>query len=94
MPFFFKGGEKVLKKKSSQAGGKIVEMLEFEESEVERLELLKGYFGLKQNKEAIKALIAEKCAAIKLAKEQERNRRIEEAKDLELLGEYTPPESD
>jgi len=81
------------KEKSSQAGGKMVEVIDFEENEVEKLELLKQHFGFKQNKEAIKALIAEKCAAIKLADEQERKRQIEEAKAMEWLdeGEYTCP---
>jgi len=83
--------KKALNVKSSRAGGKIVELIDFEENEVERLELLKKHFGLKQNKDAIKALIAEKCAAIKLAEEQERKRQIEETKAMEWLekGKYT-----
>jgi hypothetical protein len=65
--------------------GKIVEEIDFEETDLEKLELLKRHFGLKQNKEAIKALITEKCAAIKIAEEIERKRQIEETKAMELL---------
>jgi len=74
-------------------GGKIVEVIDFEEAEAEKLELVKRHMGLKQNKEAIKALIAEKCAAIKLAEERERKRFIEEAKAMEYLekGKYVFP---
>jgi hypothetical protein len=85
--------KEALKEKSSQVGEKIVEVIDFEDIEIERLELLKKHFGLKHNKEAIKALIAEKCAAIKLAEERERKRCIEEAKSMEYLekGQYVFP---
>lgn len=88
-----KGGEKRLREKSSQAGEKIIVLIKFEEDEVGKLEVLKRHFGLKQNKEAIKALITEKCAAIKLAEEQAHRRQIEEAKAMEWLekGEYSSP---
>ena len=71
-----------------------MEVINFEQAEVERLDLLKKHFGLEDNKAAIKALIAEKCAAIGLAEEQERKRQIEEAKAMEWLekGEYIFPE--
>lgn len=85
--------KKALKENSSQVGGKIVEIIDFEEAGIEKLELLKRHFGVRQNKEAIKALIAEKCAAIKLAEEQKRKRQIDEAKAMEHLekGEYISP---
>jgi hypothetical protein len=85
--------KKALKDKSSQAGGKLVEVIDFEEADSENLELLKRHFGLKNNKEAIKALIAEKCDTIRLAEEKERKRQIDEAKALEWLekGDYTCP---
>jgi len=84
--------KKALKEKS-QAGGTMVEVIDFEENEIGNLELLKRNFGLKQNKDAIKALIAEKCSAIKRAEEQKRKRQNEEAKAFEYLekGEYTCP---
>jgi hypothetical protein len=83
----------MLKDKSSQGGGKLVEVIDFEEADSENLELLKRHFGLKNNKEAIKALIAEKCDTIRLAEEKERKRQIDEAKALEWLekGDYTCP---
>ena len=76
-----------------QVGGKIVEVIDFEDDDVENLELLKRHFGLNRNKEVIKTLIAEKCAAIKLNEEQDRKRQIQEAKTLEWLekGKYTSP---
>ncbi len=85
--------KKALKDKFSQEGGKLVEMIDFEEADFENLELLKKHFDLKNNKEAIKALIAEKCDTIRLAEEKERKRQIEEAKALEYLekGEYICP---
>ena len=81
------------KEKSSQVGGKIAEVIDFEEADAEKLELLKRYFGLKQNKEAIKALIFEKCDEIKLTEEKQRKRQIEEAKAMEYLekGDYKCP---
>lgn len=70
-----------------------MEVIDFEEADAEKLELLKRHFGLKQNKEAIKTLINEKCDAIKLAEEQKRKQQIEEAKAMEYLekGEYICP---
>jgi hypothetical protein len=88
-----KRGEKALEENSPRVGGKIVEVIGFEEAGIEKLELLKRHFGVKQNKEVIEALIAEKCAAIKLAEEQDRKRQIDEARTMEYLekGEYTCP---
>jgi hypothetical protein len=72
---------------------KRVEMVDFNEAEAEKLELVKRHMGLKQNKEAIKALIFEKCEEIKLAEEKQRKKQIEEDKAMEYLekGEYTYP---
>jgi hypothetical protein len=85
--------KEALKEKSSQVGEKIVEVIDFEDIEIERLELLKKHFGLKHNKEAIKALIAEKCDDVKLTEEKQRKRQIEEARTMEYLekGEYYCP---
>lgn len=68
-------------------------MINFE-GEVEKLELIKRYFGLAESKEAIKALIVEKCNEIRLIEEKARKRQIEEAEALKYLGkgEYTCPE--
>jgi hypothetical protein len=70
-----------------------VEMVDFDEAETEKLELVKRHMGLQQNKEAIKALISEKCKAIKLTEERQRKRQIEEARIMEYLeiGEYACP---
>jgi hypothetical protein len=72
---------------------KIVEVIDFEEAETEKLELIKKHTGLKQNKEAIKALIFEKCDDIKRTEEKRRKRQIEEAEIMEYLekGEYKCP---
>jgi hypothetical protein len=72
-------------------GRKIVEMVDF--AEAEKFKLVKRHMGLQQNKEAIKALIFEKCDDIKLTEEKQRKRQIEEAKAMEYLekGEYTCP---
>jgi hypothetical protein len=80
-------------KKLKKGDPKKVEMIEFEEAEAEKLELVKRHMGLKQNKEAIKALIFEKCDEIKLLEEKQRKRQIEEAKAMEYLekGEYECP---
>jgi hypothetical protein len=85
---------KELKKEyPANVGGKIVEMINFEEAEAEKLEIIKRHMGLKQNKEAIKALIAEKCNEIKFTEEKQRKRQIDEAKAMEYLekGEYKCP---
>jgi hypothetical protein len=49
--------------------------------------------GLKHGKEAIKALIAEKCDNIKRIEEEQRRQKIAEAKAVEYLekGEYKCP---
>ncbi len=74
-------------------GRKTVEMIDFEAPEAEKLEFVKRHLGLKQNKEAIKALIFEKCEDIKLTEENQRKRQNEEAKTREYLekGEYRCP---
>jgi long-subunit acyl-CoA synthetase (AMP-forming) len=84
---------KKLKEYPANVGGKTVEMIDFEEAEAEKLELVKRHMGLKQNKEAIKALISEKCDDIKLTEEKQRKQQIEEAKAMEYLekGEYKCP---
>ena len=46
-------------------GRTTVEAMNFEEDEAEKLELVKSHMGLKQNKDAIKALILEKFNEIK-----------------------------
>ena len=78
---------------SANVGRKIVEVIDFEGDETEKLELIKRYFGLKHNKEAIKALIAEKCDDIKLTDEKQRKRQIEEARTMDYLekSEYKCP---
>jgi hypothetical protein len=85
--------KEVKKEYLSNVSGKIVEVVDFEEAEVEKLEIVKRHLGLKQNKEAIKALIVEKCNEIKLAEEKQRKRQIDEAKAMEYLekGEYICP---
>ena len=85
--------KKLKKEYSANVGRKTVEMIESEEAEAEKLELVKRHMGLKQNKEAIKALIFEKCDDIKLTEEKQRKRQIEEAKAMECLekGEYKCP---
>jgi hypothetical protein len=85
--------KKLSKEYPANVGRKIVEVIDFEEAETEKLELIKRHFGLKHNKEAIKALIAEKCDDIKLTEEKQRKRQIEEARTMEYLekGEYYCP---
>ena len=77
----------------AKVGRKTVEVIDFEEAEAEKLELVKRHMGLKQNKEAIKALISEKCDDIKLTEEKRRKRQVEEAKAMDCLekGEYKCP---
>jgi hypothetical protein len=76
-----------------KVGKKTVEMIDFEEAEAEKLEIVKRHMGLKQNKEVIKALIFGKCDDIELSEEKQRKRQIEEAKTMEYLekGTYTCP---
>jgi hypothetical protein len=85
--------KKVSKAYSTNVGRKIVEVIDFEGAEAEKLELIKRHFGLKHNKEAIKALIAEKCDDIKLTEEKQRKRQIEETRTMDYLekGEYKCP---
>jgi hypothetical protein len=85
--------KKLNKKYPVKGGRKTVEMVDFDEAEAEKLELVKRHMGLKQNKEAIKALIFEKCEEIKLAEEKQRKKQIEEDKAMEYLekGKYTYP---
>jgi hypothetical protein len=85
--------KKLSKEYPANAGRKIVEVMDFEEAETEKLELIKRHMGLKKNKEVIKALIAEKCDDIKLTEEKQRKRQIEEDRTMEYLekGEYTCP---
>jgi len=85
--------KKLKKEYPANVSRKIVEMIEFEEAEAEKLELVKRHMGLKQNREVIKALICEKCDEIKLLEEKKRKRQIEEAKVMECLekGEYKCP---
>lgn len=82
-----------MKKKPVNNGRKTVEVIDLEEAEAEKLERVKRHIGLKQNKEAIKALIVEKCDAIKLTEEKKRKQQIDEAKAMEYLekGEYACP---
>jgi len=85
--------KKLKKEYPANVGRKIVEMIEFEEAEAEKLELVKRHMGLKQNREVIKALICEKCDEIKLLEEEQSKRQMEEAKAMECLekGEYKCP---
>jgi 2-methylcitrate dehydratase PrpD len=85
--------KKLEKEYPEKVGKKIVAVVDFEEAESEKLELVKRHLGIQQNKEAIKALIFEKCDEIKLAEEKQRKRQIEEAKAMECLekGEYKCP---
>jgi hypothetical protein len=85
--------KKLKKEYPANVGRKIVEMIEFEEAEAEKLELVKRHMGLKQNREVIKALICEKCDEIKLLEEEQRKRQMDEAKAMEWLekGEYKCP---
>ncbi|MGD6807879.1 MAG: hypothetical protein ACQCN4_13090 [Candidatus Bathyarchaeia archaeon] len=59
----------------------VVEEVVLFPEEVVKLELIKSHLGVEKNTEAIKALIVEKCDAIKLAEEKQRNRRL---KTIEL----------
>lgn len=70
-----------------------METIEFEEADVEKLNLVKRSMGLEQNAEVIKALICEKCDEIKRMEEERRKQQIEEAKAMEWLekGKYTIP---
>lgn len=81
------------KEHPAKVDGKTVEIVEFEEAEAEKLELVKRHMGLKQNKEAIRALIFEKCDEIKLTEEKRRKRQLEDDQTMEYLekGEYTCP---
>jgi hypothetical protein len=72
-------------------GRTTVEAIDFEEAEAEKLELVKKHMGLKQNKEAIKALVLEKFGEIKLAEENLRKQQIAEAKAMEYLEKFTCP---
>ena len=85
--------KKLEKEYPAKVDGKTVEMIEFEETEAEKLELIKRHMGLKQNGEVIKALICEKCDEIKLLEEKQRKRQVEEAKAMDCLekGEYKCP---
>jgi hypothetical protein len=85
--------KKLKKEYPANVGRKIVEMIEFEEAEAEKLELVKRHMGLKQNREVIKALICKKCDEIKLLEEEQRKRQMEEAKAMKCLekGEYKCP---
>jgi hypothetical protein len=85
--------KKLEKEYPGNVSRKTVEIIEFEEAEAEKLELVRRHMGLKQNKEVIKALICEKCDEIKLVEEKQRKRQIEEAKAMECLekGEYRCP---
>jgi hypothetical protein len=85
--------KKLKKEYPANVGRKTVEVIDFEEAEAEKLELVKRYMGLKQNREVIKALICEKCDDIKLIAEKQRKRQIEEAEAMEYLekGEYKCP---
>lgn len=82
-----------MKEHPANVGRKTVEIIDFEETEAEKLELVKRHMGLKQNKEVIKALIFEKCDDIKLTEEKQRKQQSEEAKAMEYLekGEYKCP---
>jgi hypothetical protein len=77
----------------TELGGKTVEMVSFDKDGTERLELVKRYLGLKQNKEVFKALVYEKCDAIKRSQEAALKRQGEENRAMEWLekGEYTCP---
>jgi len=85
--------KKLNKEYPVKGGRKTVEILDFDETETEKLELVRRHMGLKQNKETIKALIFEKCDEIKLTEEKQRKKQIEEDKAMEYLekGEYTYP---
>ena len=81
------------KEYAAKGNKKTVEIIDFDEDEVKKLELVKSYMSLKQSKDTIKALIFEKCDEIKLAEEKQRKKQIEEDKAMEYLekGEYTYP---
>jgi hypothetical protein len=83
--------KKLKKEYPLKKGRKIVESIDFEEAEAEKLELVKRHMGLKQNKEVIKALILEKFDEIKLAEDNLRKQQITEAKTMEYLENFTCP---
>lgn len=72
-------------------GKKTVEALNFEDDEVEKLELVKRHMGLKKNKDAIKALILEKFNEIKLEEKNLAKQRIAEEKAMEYSENFTCP---
>jgi hypothetical protein len=72
-------------------GRRTVEAIDFEEAEVEKLELVKKRMGLRQNKEVIKVLILEKFGEIKLAEENMRKQQIAESKAMEYLENFICP---
>lgn len=67
--------------------------IDFEDSEAEKLVVVKKYMGLKQNTEVIRALISEKYNEIKSLEEKRRLQRIREAEAMKWLekGEYKCP---
>ena len=79
------------KKHPLKEGRKTVEVIDFEEDEAEKLELVKRYMSLKQNKEAIKALIFEKFDEIKLEEENHHKQQIAEEKAMKYLENFTCP---
>jgi hypothetical protein len=72
-------------------GKKTVEALNFEDDEVEKLELVKRHMGLKKNKDTIKALILEKFNEIKLEEKNLAQQRIAEEKAMEYSENFTCP---
>ena len=79
------------KEHPSKEGRMTVEAIDFEEAEAEKLEVVKKHIGLRQNREAIKALILEKFGEIKLAEENLHKQKIAEAKAMEYLEKFTCP---
>ena len=72
---------------------KIPIRINFENTEIEKFEVVKNYMGLKQNTEVIRALISEKYNEIRLLEEKKRKQQIREAEAMEWLekGEYKCP---
>ena len=81
------------KEYSDNANKGIGEVIDFDQAEAEKLELVKKHMNLKQNREAIKALIFEKCDHIKRIEEEQRKQRIIDAEAMKYLekDEYDCP---
>ena len=80
---------KRLKRKQFVKESKILEKVDFEEAEVEKLEFAKKHTGSKTNKEVIKALIFQKFEENKLEEVNLAKQRIAGEKAMAYLENFT-----